>query len=926
MSAQTAKKLLLSALCSGLLLMVTPFAMAQAPVVTLSATTLNFGTAEAGTMTAAQVVKLTNTGNATLNISQLGAGSAYQVFNDLCTTVDAGASCTFGVVFQPTAAGTFNYQVTIKDNAAGSPQKVTLTGIATAPVVGLSPNEVTFAAQAVGTTSPVQAVTLTNQGTSTLTISSITANGDFTQTNTCAGSLAANKSCTISVTFSPTTGGSRGGTVTINSAGNSAQNVLLIGTASSGTASLSTGTVAFGNQNLWTTSKTQTVTLTNKGTTPLEIIDILASGDYAQTNTCGSSIAAAAKCVITVSFTPGATGSRPGYITLNDTDASNLQTVDLTGTGTAPTTTVTVTPAFASATSKQTVQFEAFISGVQSSDVSWSVDGVKGGNATVGKITTAGLYTPPATAGAHTVKAISTANKTETGIARVVATTFPGIFTNHSDNGRTGQNLNEVVLTTGNVNSTQFGKLFSYAIDGYTYAQPLYVPAVAIAGQGTHNVVYVATEHDSVYAFDANNSPSTPLWHVSFIDPGAGITTVPSADVIDTGCNNIGPEAGITGTPVIDPALNELFVVVRTKENGAYFQRLHILDITTGDEISGSPVVIQASAPGVGEGSYGTGSVAFDPLLENSRPGMLLMDGVVYIAFASVCDKRPYHGWVLGYNETTLAQVSSFITSPNGIASGIWQSGNGIVGDSSNNIYFSTGNGWFDVNNGGVDYGDTVTKLSTTGNTLSVADYFTPHDQDNLNHNDLDVSAGGCLLLPDQPTPPIHLLTCTGKEGNIYLLNRDNMGHFNPNGDTQIVQTMMIGMTWGSPAYWQNQGYFWGDGDYLKAYRLYGSLFSAGPISQDSKTSLYPAPTPTVSSNGTANGIVWAVNTANNKTNGPAILRAYDAANVSRQLFDSSTNTANQAGPAVKFVVSTVADGRVYVGTQSELDVYGILP
>lgn len=910
-----------------LLIFTASLALAQKPVVTLSATSLNFGTTEAGTMTAAQVVTLTNTGNAVLTITQLSAGSAYQVFNDGCTTVNPGASCTFGVVFQPQTAGTYPYSAQIRDNAAGSPQKVTLNGIATAPVVGLSPDALTFGVQAVGTTSSVQAVTLTNQGTTTLTISSITSSGDFAQTNTCTGTLAAGKNCTISITFSPTAGGSRGGSVTINSTGNSPQNVSLLGTASSGSGSLSATTLTFGNQNLWTKSTAQTVTLTNKGSTALQIISIVASGDYTQTNNCGSSVAATANCTITVSFLPGATGTRTGYITVSDTDASNLQTVTLTGTGQVPTSTVSVTPGFASATSAQTVQFQASISGVQSSNVIWMVDGVAGGNSTVGTITTAGLYTPPTVAGAHTVKATSKANKSQSASARVVATAFPGLLTNHNDNARDGQNLNELVLTTGNVNSTQFGKLFSYSVDGYLYAQPLYVPNVVISGQGTHNVVYVATEHDSVYAFDADNSPSTPLWHVSFIDPGAGITTIPAADVSNATCDNVGIEIGITGTPVIDPVKGELFVVVRTKENGAYFQRLHVLDITTGNEISGSPFLIQASVPGVGEGSYGTGTVAFDQLLENSRPGMLLMNGVVYIAFSSLCDNRPYHGWVLGYDETTLAQVSVFNTSPNGIASGIWQSGNGIVGDATNGyIYFATGNGWFDADSGGLDYGDTITKLSATGNVLSVADYFTPHDQDNLNHQDLDMGSGGCLLLPDQPTPPVHLLTCVGKEGNIYLVNRDNMGHFNAAGDTQVVQTLMIGMVWGSPAYWLNQTYFWGDGDFLKAYRLYGSLFSATPVSEDSKNSLYPAPTPTVSANGSTNGIVWAVFTSANKTNGPAILRAYDAANVSRQLFDSSTKSANQAGPAVKFVVPTVADGRVYIGTQSELDVFGILP
>ena len=916
-----------------LLIVIAPSAIAQQPVVTLSATSLKFGTIEAETTSPVQVVTLTNTGNAVLTITQLLGAGGYHLFNDGCTTVAAGDSCTFGVVFQPTAAGTYLSGVAITDNAANSPQKVKLSGTATAPVIGLSPNTLTFGAQAVGTTSSVQGVTLTNQGTGTLTINSITASGDFAQTNTCPGSLGTGANCTISVTFSPTTGGARGASVTVNSTGNSPQNVSLLGTASSGTASLSPTTLTFGKQNIWTTSSPQniqTVTLMNTGSTPLEIISVLASGDYSQTNNCGSSLAASANCQINISFQPSAGGSRTGYITVSDTDASSLQTVSLTGTGNVPVTTVTVTPTFASARSTQTVQFQAFISGVASGDVTWSVDGINGGNSTVGTIAASGVYTPPSVAGTHTVRATNNARKAQTAISRVVATAFPGMYTNHNDNSRTGQNLNEVVLTTGNVNPTQFGKLFSYPVDGYIYAQPLYVPDLVIPGQGTHNVIFVATEHDSVYAFDANNSPSTPLWHVSFIDPGSGITTVPSADVDSPGCQSaaaIGVEVGITGTPVIDPASNQLFVVVRTKENGNYVQRLHVLDITTGNEVSGSPVVIQASVPGIGEGSYGSGTVAFDNLLQNSRPGILLMNGVVYIVFSSLCDKNPYHGWVLGYDENTLAQVSVLNTSPNGSAAGIWQSGNGIVGEASTGyIYFATGNGWFDANSGGLDYGDSVMKLSTTGNALSVVDYFTPHNQDTLDVQDLDMGSGGCLLFPDQPTPPIHLLTCVGKEGNVYLLNRDNMGHFNPSGDTQVLESLMIGMAWSSPAYWLNQTYFWGQTDVIKAYRLYDGLFSATPVSLGTKNSQNPPPTPTVSANGATNGVVWAVLTSASKTGGAAILHAYDAANVSRQIFSSSTNSANTAGPAVKFVVPTLADGMVFLGTQSELDVYGILP
>ena len=365
-----------------------------------------------------------------------------------------------------------------------------------------------------------------------------------------------------------------------------------------------------------------------------------------------------------------------------------------------------VSPRVAVVTFTQTQQFTA-TSGFGS--VTWSVDGVVGGSPTLGTITTNGLYTPPSTVGTHTVTA--TANQQPPANATVYVSNYPGTFTYHNDNLRTGQNNNETVLTTANVNQTQFGKLFSYSLDGIAFASPLYVASVSIPGNGFHNVVYVATEHDSVYAFDADGLSTTALWHVSFL--GSGVTTIPCGDTGE--CGDIPVEVGITGTPVIDPTTGTLYVVVNTKENGTnYFQRLHALDITTGAEKFGGPVVISGSVPGTGDGSLG-GMVSFNALQECQRPGLLLSNGVVYLGFGSHGDNRPCHGWVLGYNATTLQRTMIYNVTPNAFGGGVWQGGGGLATDATGNIYFTTSNGTFDANTGGVDYGDSVEKLSPNG-------------------------------------------------------------------------------------------------------------------------------------------------------------------------------------------------------------------
>jgi hypothetical protein len=397
----------------------------------------------------------------------------------------------------------------------------------------------------------------------------------------------------------------------------------------------------------------------------------------------------------------------------------------------------------------------------------------------------------------------------------------------HNDVGRTGQNLNETILNTSNVSVNQFGKLFACQVDGYVYAQPLYVAQVTISS-ALHNVVYVATENNSVYAFDADHGAQ--LWHVNLGTP------VPSTDISST-YKDLTPVIGITGTPVIDPVSSTIYLVAKTKNtsNNTYHQNLHALDITSGAEKPGSPVEITASVPGSGSGSSG-GTIAFQPLYQLNRPGLLLLNGVMYIAFGSHGDIGPYHGWVLGYNASTLAQLAVFNTTPNGSEAAVWQGGQGLVAD-ADNIYFMTGNGTFDANTGGTDYGDSVVKLATSTG-LSVSDYFTPDTQGSLNQTDADLGSGGPILLPGTSS-----IVGGGKDGILRLINTASMGAFNAafNGDQQEFQAtsgkIMIG-----PIYWNspNHGpvlYLWGPGDYLKVFEFLNGSFQTAAVSQSTMTS-----------------------------------------------------------------------------------------
>ena len=500
------------------------------------------------------------------------------------------------------------------------------------------------------------------------------------------------------------------------------------------------------------------------------------------------------------------------------------------------------------------------------------------------------------------------------------------VTTQHNDNARTGQNLQETVLTPSNVNVKAFGKLWSYSVDGYVYAQPLYVPNVAIPGQGIHNVLYVVTEHDSVFALDADSiggEKTTPLWQASFIDPPNGITSI---SVDDVSCDDaIVPEFGITSTPVIDTSTNTIYVLASTKENGALFNRLHALDMTTGAEKFGGPVTIQATYPGTGDGSSG-GILTFDSVYEFSRAGLLLSNGNIHLAWASYCDNAPFHGLVMAYDKNTLQQTAVWAVTPNGEDGGIWMSGAGVAADASGNLFLATGNGTFGTSEDPVvDFGDSILKMAVNGNKYVVSDYFTPYDQKDLDKNDGDLGSGGVLLLPDQSGQHVHELVEAGKGASIYVVDRDNMGHFNSANNSQIVQniTGQIRGLFSVPAYWNNNVYFGAVGDKVKAFSLNNGLLSSTPTLMSPTSLGYPGASPAISANGTSNAILWALETP---AGAQTVLHAYDATNLASELYNTIQNAPrDNVGGAVKFSVPTVANGRVYVGAVGAVSVYGIL-
>ncbi len=507
-------------------------------------------------------------------------------------------------------------------------------------------------------------------------------------------------------------------------------------------------------------------------------------------------------------------------------------------------------------------------------------------------------------------------------MAQVAVTTY------HNDTYRTGANTQETLLTLANVRTQSFGKKATFAVQGYVYAQPLYMPGVTIGGT-SHNVVFIATEHDQVYAFDVNSGQQ--LWHTNFLATNGFRYVISPVSSGDVGCSDMVPEIGITGTPAIDAATGTMYLVAKTKQtdtvthNTSFFQTLHALDIKTGhDKVA--PLQITATTQGNGVGSVAD-VLTFDPLVEGQRSAVLLLKGQVFVAWASHCDLGSYHGYIMSFSELNLSRSGIYVDTPNGYEGGFWGGGAGPSADSGGSIYAATGNGHFD---GSTDFGDSVLRLTwpAPGRTIGLSDYFTPWDQQTLDNNDSDFGSGGAILLPDQPgTTYPHLLIQVGKEGTIDLVNRDNMGHFHSGNDSQIVQTIpfAIGSLFGSPATWNNMVYFGGSYDVLRSFSFdpNAERLSRGPTSPASFN--FPGSTPSISSNGTNNGILWIIQ---NDTygGGNAVLHAYDATNIGTELYNSEQNSGrDRVGLAIKFTVPTIADGQVFVGAENRVVMYGLL-
>ena len=508
------------------------------------------------------------------------------------------------------------------------------------------------------------------------------------------------------------------------------------------------------------------------------------------------------------------------------------------------------------------------------------------------------------------------------------------VLTYHGDATRSGLYDNETLLTPANVNSTQFGKLFSYPVDGIVDGQPLYVPNVSISGT-THNVVFVTTQHDSVFAFDADNPGSgTPLWQVSFINPSAGVTTVPSTE---QGCTFTGfTEIGIMGTPVINLTTGSngntgtLYVVAKTKEvSGSttnYFSRLHALDITTGLEQFGGPVVISASivAP---DGN----TVTFNPLLQFQRPALLLQNDVVYVAYGSNGCDITATGWLFamdsGISSGVLQQLAVMDMAPDQAwGDSIWMAGGGPAGDGNGNVFLATANGIFDFSTGGADIGDSILEFSYAGGTLNLEDYFTPYNQGYMADNDKDLGSGGVMLLPTQAGPYPNLLVQSGKLGTIYLVDRDpgNMGRYNPTSNSCLQSlTGALGPLFSTPTYWNNTVYFTAFNDYVKGFSLNNGMLSTSPTVATNRT--YSGSASFISANGSTNGILWAVFDPKAPT-----LYAFDATSLI-SLYNSGENSSRDTlGTVVHFVPPMVANGKLYIGTGStssanKLIAYGLL-
>ncbi len=528
------------------------------------------------------------------------------------------------------------------------------------------------------------------------------------------------------------------------------------------------------------------------------------------------------------------------------------------------------------------------------------------------------------------------------------------VVTNRYDNVRNGANLSETILTVANVGGGAFGLVFSRPVDGQVYAQPLYMQGLVIGG-ASRNVVFVATEHDTVYAFDADDAVvSNPLWSVTLgtpMDTTPGTENQPVVAPATVSCRDMFPKTGITSTPVIDPATGRMYVVTKNFEGGKYFQRLHALDVLTGKDAPGSPVDIVGSAPGTAPDGNGT-TVTFDPYHHLNRPGLLLTGGNVYVAFGSHCDDEPYHGWLFAYSASTLAQTGILCTTPNGGPSppsiggpnsgmgGIWQSGMGLVADQNNSVYFVVGNGAFDATNNGSQLGVSVARVQLMSSGLKLMDWFTAYNAKTINDQDLDYTTAAILL----PDPKVILMG--GKDGYLNVIDPTNMGKFNATANQIIQQLPVGGHTHGGPVYWKGPAgptiYIWSEGTLLRSFTFNGNKLNTTAASTFSGfRPAHPGGILSLSANGSAPGtaILWATSVSASTAPGndawhnlvPGTLRAFDATNLTTPIWTSPATGTDALSNLAKFTAPVVANGKVYVVSQGapdggKLSVFGLRP
>jgi hypothetical protein len=620
---------------------------------------------------------------------------------------------------------------------------------------------------------------------------------------------------------------------------------------------------------------------------------------------------------VTISNSMGAVTSNPATLTVT---ASNV----------APT--IATQPANQTVAAGQTATFTVVATGTSPLTYQWQKN-----SAAIAGATSASYTTPPTVSADNGAQFQVTVSNSLGSILSSAATltissgttsSAIDVVTYHYDNFRTGQNTAETTLAPATVNSTKFGKLGEFSVDGLVDAQALLLSNLNIPSKGAKNVLYVVTEHDSIYAFDADSNGvagGTVLWKSSALL--AGETSSDSR-----GCGQVSPEIGITSTPVIDRSRNAIYVVAMSKDSGGnYFQRLHALDLTTGAELFGGPTTIQASYAGTGDNSSG-GSVVFDPKQYKERAGLLQVGGTIYTTWASHCDIRPYTAWVISFSADNLSQTGVLNLVPNGSAGAIWMAGAAPGADASGNIYFIQGNGDFDttLNASGLptngNCGNCFTKISSTL-PLKLLDYFTPLNTVAESNSDADFGSGGELLIPDVVDAngnTRHLAVGSGKDDIIYVVDRDNMGKFSPSADGiyQQINGQLAGGVFSKPSYFNNTVYYGAVNDAIKAFPIVNGLLATTPASRSTHTFSYPGATPAISASGNTNGIVWVV-----ENSGPAVLHAYDAGNLATELYNSN-QAANSRDHFSnnKFITPMIANGKVYVGTSNSVAVFGLLP